>query len=50
MAKKYNPIENLKGFAHSKGAKLPSGAKIGSGTVKKTTKRKVLKMRAHLNV
>jgi hypothetical protein len=49
-----NYIKNLKGFAFAKGAKLPTNAKIGAGTVKKTTKAKMLSKRAqkgaHLNV
>jgi hypothetical protein len=49
---KKNPIKNLGHYAHA--AKLPTGAKIGKGTGAKTTKRKLLNMRAqkgaHLNV
>jgi hypothetical protein len=41
---KKSPIKNLGKYAHA--AKLPSGAKIGKGTVAKTTKAKVLNMRA----
>jgi hypothetical protein len=49
---KKSPIKNLGKYAHA--AKLPTGAKIGKASVAKTTKRKVLNMRAqkgaHLNV
>ena len=49
---KKNPIKNLGKYAHA--AKLPTGAKVGKSTGAKTTKAKVLKMRAqkgaHLNV
>ena len=39
-----NMIANLGSYAHP--AKMPTGAKIGAGTVKKTTKRKLLNARA----
>jgi len=49
---KKSPIKNLGKYAHA--AKLSTGAKIGKASVAKTTKRKVLNMRAqkgaHLNV
>jgi hypothetical protein len=49
---KKNPIKNLGKYAHP--TKLPTGAKVGKSTGAKTTKAKVLKMRAqkgaHLNV
>jgi hypothetical protein len=50
--KKSPRLKNLGSYAHA--AKLPTGAKIGKSTGAKTTKAKVLKMRAqkgaHLNV
>ena len=40
----YNPIKNLKGYAHP--AKLPNDSKIGAAsTTKRTTRRKIRKMK-----
>jgi hypothetical protein len=45
---KKNPIKNLGHYAHA--TKLPTGAKIGKGTVAKTTKRKLTRTKAQYGV
>jgi hypothetical protein len=45
---KKNPIKNLGHYAHA--AKLPTGAKIGKGTVAKTTKLKLTRTKAQYGV